>query len=48
MWGKMSLRVRLEPAGKGFECQMEVSRRKCFKWEREVIRSTSENDCLGG
>lgn len=25
VWGKMSPRVRLEPAGKGFECQMKAS-----------------------
>lgn len=31
---KMSLRVRPEPAGKGLECQMKGSQRKCFQRER--------------
>lgn len=44
---KMSLRVRLEPAGKGLDCQMKGSQQKCFKREREVIRSIFEKGCLG-
>lgn len=44
----MSLKVRLEPAGKSLECQMEISQQKCFKWERQVIRSIFEKDDLGG
>ena len=44
----MSLKVRLEPAGKSLECQMEISQQKCFKWERQVIRSIFEKGDLGG
>lgn len=29
----MSLRAKLETAGKSLECQMKVRQQKCFKWE---------------
>lgn len=44
---KMSLRVRLEPEGKGLECQVKMSQQKCFKRERHVVRAIFEKDYLG-